>query len=122
VVVLVAVAQALEDLHALLDRRLVDDDLLEAPLERGVALEVLAVLVERRGADGLQLAAGEGRLEDGGRVDRALAAPAPTRLWSSSMNRMMSPRWVISFITFLRRSSNSPRYFEPATRAARSSV
>ncbi len=50
------------------------------------------------------------------------AAPAPTRLWSSSMKRMMSPRWVISFITFLRRSSNSPRYFEPATRAARSSV
>ncbi len=29
------------------------------------------------------------------------------------MNRMMSPRWVISFITFFRRSSNSPRYFEP---------
>ena len=50
------------------------------------------------------------------------AAPAPTRLWSSSMKRMMSPRWVISFITFFSRSSNSPRYFEPATRAARSSV
>jgi len=29
------------------------------------------------------------------------------------MNRMMSPRWVISFITFFRRSSNSPRYFDP---------
>ena len=38
------------------------------------------------------------------------------------MNRMMSPRWVISFITFFRRSSNSPLYFEPATSAARSSV
>ena len=50
------------------------------------------------------------------------AAPAPTRLWSSSMKRMMSPRWLISFITFFSRSSNSPRYFEPATRAARSSV
>ena len=50
------------------------------------------------------------------------AAPAPTRLWSSSMNSTMSPRWVISFITFFSRSSNSPRYLEPATRAARSSV
>ena len=50
------------------------------------------------------------------------AAPAPTSVCSSSMNRMMSPRWVISFITFLRRSSNSPRYFDPATSAARSSV
>ena len=45
---------------------------LEAALERGVLLEVLAVLVERRGADGLQLAAGEHRLEDRRRVDGAL--------------------------------------------------
>ena len=72
VVLLVAVAQALEDLHGLLGRRLIDRDLLEAPLERGVALEVLAVLVERRRADRLQLAAGQRRLEDRGRVDRAL--------------------------------------------------
>jgi hypothetical protein len=122
VVGLVAVAQALEDLHGLVRRRLVHADLLEAALQRAVALEVLAVLVERRRADRLQLPAREGRLEDGRSVDRALRGTAPTRLWSSSMNRMMSPRWVISFITFLRRSSNSPRYFEPATRAARSSV
>ncbi len=72
VVLLVAVAQALEDLHGLLDRRLVDADLLEAALQGAVALEVLAVLVERGGADRLQLAAGERGLEDGGRVDRAL--------------------------------------------------
>ena len=32
-------------------------DRLEAALERGVALDVLAVLVERGGADALQLAA-----------------------------------------------------------------
>src|SRR2546421_2906661 len=49
-----------------------DADLLEAPLERRVALEVLAVLVERRRADRLELAPREGRLEDRGRVDRAL--------------------------------------------------
>ena len=72
VVRLVAVAQALEDLHGLLGRRLVDADLLEAALQGGVALEVLAVLVERRRADRLQLAAGERRLEDRGGVDRAL--------------------------------------------------
>ena len=71
-VLLVAVAQALEDLHGLLGRRLVDADLLEAALQRGVALEVLAVLVERRRADRLQLAAGQRRLEDRGGVDRAL--------------------------------------------------
>ncbi len=72
VVRLVAVAQAAQDLDGVVDRRLVDADLLEAALEGGVALEVLAVLVERRRADRLQLAAGERGLEDGGRVDRAL--------------------------------------------------
>ena len=72
VVRLVAVAQAAQDLHGVVDRRLLDAHLLEAPLERGVALEVLAVLVERRRADRLQLAARERRLEDRGGVDRAL--------------------------------------------------
>ncbi len=72
VVLLVAVAQALEDLHGLLGRRLVDRDLLEAPLQSGVTLEVLAVLLERRRADRLQLAARQRRLEDRSRVDRAL--------------------------------------------------
>ena len=69
---LVAVAQALEDLHALLERRLVDGDLLEATLQGRVPLEVLAVLVQRRRADRLQLATGERRLEDRSGVDRAL--------------------------------------------------
>ena len=72
VVGLVAVAQALQDLDGVGDGRLVDHDLLEAPLEGGVLLEVLAVLVERGGADGLQLAAGEHRLEDRRGVDGAL--------------------------------------------------
>ena len=61
----------------LLERRLLDHDRLEAALERGVALDVLAVLVERRGADALELAAGERRLEDVGRVDRALGGAGP---------------------------------------------
>jgi hypothetical protein len=54
------------------ERRLLDHDRLEAALEGGVALDVLAVLVERRGADALELAAGERRLEDVGGIDRAL--------------------------------------------------
>src|SRR5205814_9853914 len=54
-----------------LRRRLVDADLLEATLEGRVALEVLAVLVERGGADRLQLTARQRRLEDRGRVDRS---------------------------------------------------
>ena len=37
------------------------------------------------------------------------AAPAPTRVWISSMNRMMLRRSLISLSTFLRRSSKSPR-------------
>ena len=70
VVLLVAVAQALQDLDGVRDRRLLDLDRLEAALERGVLLEVLAVLVERGGTDGLELTAGEHRLEDAGGVDR----------------------------------------------------
>src|SRR4029078_3893611 len=47
---------------------------LEAALERGILLEVLAVLVERGRTDGLPLTAGEQRLQDAGRVDRALGS------------------------------------------------
>ena len=54
------------------ERGLGDLDGLEAPLQGGVLLQVLAVFIQRRGADGLQLAAGQHRLEDRGRVDRAL--------------------------------------------------
>src|SRR5205823_9385071 len=69
-----AVAQPAQDLHRVVGRRLLDADLLEAPLERGVALQVLAVLIERRRTDRLQLAAGEGWLEDRRGVDRALGS------------------------------------------------
>ena len=72
VVDLVPLAQAAQDRDRLLDGRLVDEDRLEAALERGVLLDVLAVLVERRRADRVQLAAGEHRLEQVGGVHRAL--------------------------------------------------
>ena len=72
VVRLVAVAQPAQDLDGLLLGGFLHQDLLEAALEGRVALEVLAVLVEGRRADGLQLAARQRRLEDAGRVDGAL--------------------------------------------------
>ena len=72
VVRLVAVAETLQDLDRVGHGRLVDLDGLEAALEGGVLLEVLAVLVARGGADRLQLTACEHRLEDAGGVDRAL--------------------------------------------------
>ena len=49
------------------------------------------------------------------------AAPAPTTVWSSSMKVMTSPSAsVISLSTAFSRSSNSPRYFAPATIEPRS--
>ncbi len=54
-----------------LDRRLADVHRLEAPLERGVLLDVLAVFVECGRADHAQLAAGEHRLEHVAGVHRA---------------------------------------------------
>ena len=72
VVGLVAVPQALEDLDGVGQRRLLHLDGLEAALEGGVLLQVLAVLVEGGGPDGLQLAAGQHGLEDRGGVDGAL--------------------------------------------------
>ena len=51
------------------------------------------------------------------------AAPAPTTVCSSSMKRMTCPcASAISFSTAFRRSSNSPRYFAPATSAPMSSA
>ena len=53
------------------------------------------------------------RASIGLRIDAASIAPsappAPTNVWISSMNRMMSPRVRISLSTFFRRSSKSPR-------------
>ena len=77
VVGLVAVAQAAEDLQRLGLAGRLDDDRLEPAIQGAVLLDVLAVLVEGGGADALDLAAGQGRLEDVGGVDRPLG-PAGT--------------------------------------------
>ena len=53
-------------------RRLVDEHRLEAPRQRRVLLDVLAVFVERGGADAMQLAARQRGLEQVGGVHRAV--------------------------------------------------
>ena len=60
---LVALLQSAQDRDGVFDGRLVDQHFLEAALERGVLLDVLAVFVERRRADAVQLAARERGLE-----------------------------------------------------------
>ena len=69
---LVALLEAAQDRDRVLDGGLADVDGLEAALERGVLLDVLAVLVERGRADRAQLAAGEHRLEEVRRVHGTL--------------------------------------------------
>ena len=69
---LVALLQPAQDGDGRLDARLADQHFLEAALERAVLLDVLAVFVERGGADAMQLAARQGRLQHVAGVDRAL--------------------------------------------------
>src|SRR5207245_8077618 len=64
--------QATQDRDGVLDRRLADEDGLEAAFQRRVLLDVLPVLVERRGAGGTKLAASERRLQKVGGVHGAL--------------------------------------------------
>ena len=72
VVDLVALLQAAQDRDRRLDRRLVDQHLLEPALERRVLLDVLAVFVERGRADAVELAPRQRGLQHVAGVDRAL--------------------------------------------------
>jgi len=72
VVHLVAFLKTAQDRDGVLHRRLVDEHGLEAALERGIFLDVLAVFVQRRRADRVQLPAREHGLEHVARVHRAL--------------------------------------------------
>ena len=65
-----------QDLDRILNRRLVDVDLLEAPHQRAVLLEILTVLFIRCRADAADRAGGERRLEQVGRVHRAAGGRA----------------------------------------------
>ena len=68
---LVALLQPAQDRDRVGDGRLADHDRLEAPLEGGVLLDVLPILVERRRADAAELAAGEHRLQQVAGGDRS---------------------------------------------------
>src|SRR5260221_8639318 len=59
-----------ENLHGFVDRRFVDRDLLQAPRERAILLDVLELL-ERRRADHAQIARREERLEQRREIHRA---------------------------------------------------
>ena len=67
----VAFLQPAQDRNRVLDTGLADEDLLEAPLQRGILLDVLAVFIERGRADAMQLAACERGLEHVAGVHRA---------------------------------------------------
>ena len=70
VVQLVLLLQPAQDRDRVLDIGLADEHRLEAAGEGRVLLDVLAVLVERRRADAMQLAAGQRRLQHVGGVHR----------------------------------------------------
>ena len=98
-------------------------DRLEAALERGVLLDVLAVLVEGGRADAVELAAGEHGLEQVAGVHRALGlARADHGVQLVDEEDDLALGALTSSSTALRRSSNSPRYLAPATSAPRSSA
>ena len=69
---LVALLEAAQDRDRALDRRLADEDGLEAALEGRVLLDVLAVLVKRGRTDHAQFAARQHRLEHVAGIHRAL--------------------------------------------------
>src|SRR4051794_1091694 len=120
---LVALLQAAQNRNRVGDRRLAHEDRLEAALERGVLLDLLAVLVERRCADGAQFAAREHRLEKVACTDGALGgARTDDRVQLvDEEDDPASADWI-SFSTAFSRSSNSPRYFDPARSAPMSSA
>ncbi len=75
VVHLVPFFQAPQDRDRVLDRRLVHEDGLEAPFERRILLDVLAILVQRGGADHVQFASGQHRLEEVRGIHGAFGRP-----------------------------------------------
>ena len=91
VVQFVFLLEAAQDRDRVLDRRLGDEHRLEAPRQRRILLDVLAVFVERGRADAMQFAARQRRLQRFEASIAPSALPAPTSVCISSMNRMMPP-------------------------------
>ena len=105
-----------------LHRRLVDEDRLEAAGERGVLFDMLAVFVERGGADAVQLAARQRRLQQVRGIHRAVGlAGADQRVHLVDEQDDAAGGRGHFRSTAFSRSSNSPRYFAPAISAPMSS-
>ena len=68
----IVLLDALQHLHRVLNGGLVHCHWLEAALQSRILFDVAAVLVKGGGTDDLDLAPGQSRLEDVGRIHRAL--------------------------------------------------
>ena len=68
----IAFFQATQDGNRIRNVRFIDHDRLETTLQRGVLLDILAVLVQRGRTDAVQLAAGQHGLEQVARIHRAV--------------------------------------------------
>ena len=97
---------------------------LEPPGQRRVLFNVLAVFVERRRADTVQLAARQRRFQQVGGIHRAfgLAGPDQRVHFVDEQDDRCRPLRSTSDSTDLSRSSNSPRYLAPAISAPMSSA
>ena len=82
---------------------------LETAGQGGVLFQVLAVLIERRGPDGLQFTAGQQRLQYRGGVDSPLRRARPYQGVQLVDEQDDVAAVAISFSTFFRRPSKSPR-------------
>ena len=74
---LVSVLQAAQDRDRVLDGRLGDEHRLEAPRERRILLDMLAIFVERGRADTMQFAARQRGLQEVRSVHRAIGLAGP---------------------------------------------
>ncbi len=72
VVHFVAFLEAAQDRDRVFDRRLFDQHLLEAPLERGVLFDVLAIFVERGRPDAVQFTTRQRRFQHIAGIHRTL--------------------------------------------------
>ena len=94
---LVFFLQPAQNGNRVFDVRLAHENDLEAAFERGVFLDVLAIFVERGGADGAQSPRASAGFSMFEASMAPSAAPAPTRVCSSSMKRMICPLRVFDF-------------------------
>ena len=87
-------------------RRLANKDGLKPARQGCIFFHMLAIFIERGGADAMQFAPRQRRLQKVGASMAPSALPAPTSVCISSMNRMMPPS---AAVTSERRPSSAPQ-------------